>query len=54
MPGRPKEKADAIHQLVDDGVLIRQDIDRAKFGEVGVAKEAVLVEEKARELRLIE
>ena len=54
IPGRPKEKGDAIHELVSDGVLLRQEIDLAKFGKQGKAQQTILIEEKARELNLLE
>lgn len=53
MPGRPKEKSDALFELVNEGVIERREIDLSTFGKTGFAKQAVLIEEKARELGLL-
>lgn len=48
VPGTAKERRDAIHELVQEGVLVRQEIERPKRG--GRVMQAVLDEERAKQL----
>jgi hypothetical protein len=53
IPGTAKEKRDALHSLLRDGVLAKREIDLTGFGKPGgKANETYLVEEKADEFGL--
>ncbi len=52
--GTVKEKRDALHDLLDQHVLIREDIDLSIIGKIGVGKQVTLDETKAKELNYLE
>ncbi|MBI4232935.1 MAG: NYN domain-containing protein [Chloroflexi bacterium] len=54
IPGTPREQRDAIHDLLNEGVLVKKDIDLTSIGKKGSATETYLVVEKARELGYLE
>lgn len=54
IPGTAKENRDAIHSLLDENVLVRQEIDLSIIGKKGTANEAILDVQRAKELRLLE
>lgn len=53
IPGTAKEKRDALHSLLRDGVLAKREIDLATVGKKGTAAETYIVEAKAKELGYI-
>jgi len=48
IPGVAKEKRDAIRELMNEGVLIRQELDLATFGKKGLVTQTILDESKAK------
>jgi hypothetical protein len=50
IPGTAKERRDAIHELVEEKVLTRQEREDPKRGKV---KEVILNGERARELKYL-
>jgi hypothetical protein len=52
--GTAKEKRDAIHALIEEGILTKTDIDLAVIGKKGMGKQAILDETKAKELKYLE
>jgi uncharacterized LabA/DUF88 family protein len=52
--GTAKEKRDAIHELMEEGVLTKKDIDLAVVGKKGTATQIVLDEAKAKELKYLD
>jgi len=52
--GTAKEKRDAIHALLDEGVLVKQDIDLTVVGKKGTATQTVLDEVKAKQLKYLD
>lgn len=52
--GTVKEKRDALHELLDEQVLFRDDIDLAIIGKIGIGKQVKLDETKAEELKYLE
>ncbi|MBM4447849.1 MAG: NYN domain-containing protein [Chloroflexi bacterium] len=51
IPGTAKERRDAIHELLDEGILKRQERDDPQKGRI---TEVVLVEEKAQKSKLLD
>ena len=54
IPGTAKEKRDAVHSLLDDGVLAKREFDLTTVGKQGKANETYIVETKAKEFGLLE
>lgn len=52
--GTAKEKRDAIHELLDEGVLIKQEFDLTTIGKKGMVTQTVLAEDLAREMGYLE
>ncbi len=52
--GTVREKRDALHELLDEKVLIRDDIDLSIIGKVGTGKQVILDEAKAKESKYLE
>jgi len=52
--GTAREKRDALHELLDERVLIRGDIDLSIIGKIGIGKQVILDETKAKELKYLE
>ncbi len=52
--GTAKEKRDAIYDLVNENVLVKRDIDLKIVGKKGTTTEAILDEDKAKELKYLE
>jgi uncharacterized LabA/DUF88 family protein len=48
--GTAKEKRDAIHELLDEGVFIKQEFDLTTIGKKGMVTQTVMAEDRAREL----
>jgi uncharacterized LabA/DUF88 family protein len=52
--GTAKEKRDAIHGLIEEGVLIKKDVDLTMVGKKGTATQTVLDEDKAKECKYLD
>lgn len=52
--GTPKEKRDAIYELVHEGVLEKKDVDLAVVGKRGTATQVVIDEDKAKECKYLD
>lgn len=50
IPGNPKEIRDALHDLLNQGILAKRTLDLTQFGKHGTTTETYFVEEKAKEL----
>ncbi len=51
--GTAKEKRDAIHDLLDEEILKKEEIDLAIIGKKGMATQTILDETKAKELKYL-
>ena len=52
--GTAKEKRDAIHELLDEGVFQKEEIDLRVIGQKGMTTQTVLDDNRAKELKYIE
>jgi len=54
IPGTAKEKRDAIHELLEEGTLIKSEIDLSIIGKKGTAMQTTLNESLAKELKYLD
>lgn len=52
--GTAKEKRDAIHELIDEGVLVKKDVDLAVVGKKGTATQTVLDKDQAKQRKYLD